>query len=386
MLFSDTQRTDSSPKRVNESDFAFLDRSAWAPIGVVREMMEACFANYPTDGAKELVERIQCGDARHFASAAFELFIHEYLLRLGMRPMPHPVLPNGSTRRPDFLVECPDGRKLYLEAVCASDDMARDPAAEARKEVALQVLDNEYHPNFILSINSHGDPSTQPSGRRLTTEVLTWLNTLDPDALLQLLPGGGLEALPEFHWQHEGWHVRIHPIPVNVEARGKERRLIGARSLGAGWVDGWTPIRDAVTFKAQRYGDLDLPLVVAVNVDTFKLNPIDEAQALFGQEQFVFNRTNPDREPRMERAPNGAWRGPAGPRGKRASGAWLFDNLSPYTLARRRHTLYVNPDANHPIPDPFLIVPHRLVVDGLLQSFEGIDLATAFGLSSAWPE
>lgn len=386
MLFADIQRTDSSPKRATESDFAFLERSAWSPIGVVRGMMEACLANYPAGEVKELIDRIQCGDARHFASASFELFIHEYLLRLGMRLTPHPELPNGSTKRPDFLVQCPDGQKLYLEAVCASDDSARDSAAEARKAVALQVLDGEHDPNFMVSIDSDGDPPTQPSGRRLATEVLTWLNTLDPDALLNLSATGGLEALPELHWQHEEWHVRIRPIPVNVEARGKQRRLIGARGFGASWIDGWSPIRDAVTSKARRYGELDLPLVVAVNVDTFNLDPIDEAQALFGQEQFVFSRTNPDQDPRMERAPNGAWRGPAGPRGKRASGAWLFNNLSPYTLARRRHTLYVNPAANHPIPESFLIVPHMLVIEGYLRRFEGKDLATALGLSAAWPE
>lgn len=54
MLFAETQRTDSSPKRATESDFAFLDRSAWAPIGEVRVMMEACLANYPGGEAKEL--------------------------------------------------------------------------------------------------------------------------------------------------------------------------------------------------------------------------------------------------------------------------------------------------------------------------------------------
>jgi hypothetical protein len=385
MLFATSLRTDASPKRATESDFAFLDRSAWAPIAVVREMMDSCLANYPASEARELIDRFQCGDARHFASATFELFLHEYLLRLGMSLTPHPELPNGSAKRPDFLVECPGGRQLYLEAVCASDDTARDSAAEARKAVALQVLDGEYNPNFMVSIDSEGDPATQPSGRRLATDVTIWLNSLDPDALLSTA-AEGLEALPEFHWQHEEWHVRVRPIPVNVAARGKQRRLIGARGFGASWIDGWSPIRDAIVSKSRRYGNLDLPLVVAVNVDTFNLDPIDEAQALFGQEQFVFSRTNPDQEPRMERAPNGAWRGPAGPRGKRASGAWLFNNLSPYTLARRRHTLYVNPAANHAVPESFLVVPHKLVIDGYLRPFEGTDLPTAFGLSASWPE
>jgi hypothetical protein len=238
----------------------------------------------------------------------------------------------------------------------------------------------------MVAIDSEGDPTTQPSGRRLANEVTAWLNSLNPDALLGISATSGIESLPELQWQHEEWRVRIRPIPVNVEARGKQRRLIGARGFGGSWIDGWSPIRDAVTSKSRRYGDLDLPLVVAVNVDTFNLDPIDEAQALFGQEQFVFSRTNPGQEPRLERAPNGAWRGPAGPRGRRASGAWLFNNLSPYTLAKRRHTLYVNPAANYPVPNSFLVVPHKLVIGGYLRHFEGTELAAAFGLKSAWPE
>jgi hypothetical protein len=386
MLFADIQRTDSSAKRATESDIAFLDRSAWPPIARVREMMEACLANYPAVEGKELVDRLRSGDARHFASASFELLIHEYMLRLGLTLTLHPKLPNGSPKRPDFLVECPDAQKLYVEAVCASDDTQRDSAAEARKAVTLQVLDNEHHPSFMVAIDSDGDPTTQPSGRRLANDVVAWLNGLDPDALWELSMAQGHEALPELEWKHEEWRIRIRPIPVKIEARGKQRRLIGLRSFGASWIDGWSPLRDAVTFKARRYGDLSLPLVVAVNVDTFNLDPIDEVQALFGQEQYVFSRTNPDVEPRLDRAPNGAWRGPAGPRGKRASGAWFFNNLSPYTLARRRHTLYLNPSANDPVPDSFLLVPHAKVVDGHLRRVEGRDISAVFGLASSWPE
>lgn len=386
MLFSNTYRTDSSPKRATENDFTFLDRSASAPIGLVREMLEACLANYPKAESGELINRIQCGDVRHFTSASFELILHEYLLRLGMRITPHPELLNGSQKRPDFLIECPDGQELYLEAVCASENTAQNPAAEIRKQVALQFLDDEYNPNFMIAIDSEGDPITQPSGRKLAKDVAVWLNTLDPNTLLELSSTSGIRSLPEFQWQHENWKLLIRPIPVKAEARGKQRRLIGLRSSGANWVDGWSPIRDAVRFKSNRYGNLDLPLVIAVNVDTFKLDPIDEVQALFGQEQFVFDPMNPDQEPRMERAPNGAWRGPRGPSGKRASGAWFFNNLSPYSIARQRHTLYVNPAANNSVPASFLNMPYMVVKDGYLHRFEGIEISTAFGLTSTWPE
>jgi hypothetical protein len=250
----------------------------------------------------------------------------------------------------------------------------------------LQILDDKWHPNFMVAIDGDGYPTTQPSGNKLAGDVLRWLDTLDADALLVAADTSSFDALPEFKWQHEGWSVRVRPIPVNVQSRGLPRRLIGIRNFGAGWIDGWTPVREALSFKGSKYGDLELPLVIAVNVDTFNLDPIDEAQALFGQEQYVFTVGQSDAEPRFERAPNGAWRGPAGPRGKRCSGAWLFNNLSPYTLARRGHTLYLNPWANRQVPVSFLQMPHAMVVDERIQRVGGIGIRAALGLDETWPE
>jgi hypothetical protein len=385
MPFDNAPRTDHAPKRATETEFAFLNRCAWPAAARVRELLEECLTQYPADELPELLARLRSGDSRHFASATFELFLHEYLRRLGFQLTPHPVLPNGRPTRPDFRVTCPDGQSLYLEAVCASDDDGRNLAAEARKGVALQVLDSATHANFMVAVDSEGDPTTQPSGNRLAAAVVRWLDTLDADALLEQA-ADGYEALPEMSWQHEDWRVRIRPIPVRAEARGMPRRLIGVRNFGAGWIDGWTPIRDAVLYKARRYGELDLPLIVAVNVDTFNLDPIDEAQALFGQEQYAFNVGAGQPEPRFERAPNGAWRGPLGPRGRKCSGAWLFNNLSPYTVALRNQTLYVNPWAHIAPPTAFLQMPHAFVVDDHIQHAEGRSLREVFALEQAWPE
>jgi len=385
MPFTQTERVDHAPKRATETEFAFLDRCAWPAVELVRQLVKVCLAEYPAAERAELIARLSSGDARHFASATFEIFLHEYLRRLGFQLLPHPELPNGRPTRPDFLVTCPNGQSMYLEAVCASDDTGRNIAAEARKAVALQMLDSANHSDFMVSIESEGEPTTQPSGRRLARAVVRWLDTLDADALLERA-AQGYEALPEMVWQHEEWRVRVRPIPVKPEARGRPRRLIGARSFGAGWIDGWTPIRDAVMFKARRYGELDLPLVVAVNVDTFHLDPIDEVQALFGQEQFVFAVGGERSEPRFERDPNGAWRGPSGPRGRQCGGAWLFDNFSPYTVARRGQRLYLNPWAHRPVPDAFLLMPHAVVVDHRIQSVDGQSFRDVFELPEQWPE
>lgn len=384
MLFSDRLRSDHAPKRATETEFAFLDRCAWPTASRVRALVDACLEKYPRPERVELIARLRSGDSRHFASGTFELILHGYLSRCGFTLVPHPELPNGSKTRPDFLVECLDGERLYLEAVCVSDDDGRDAPADARKAVALEALDNAYHPNFMVAVDSFGDPATQPSGRRLAAEVVHWLNTLDVDRVVaESAHDHG--ALPEYQWQHEAWQVKLRAIPLKPQSRGRPRRLIGMRSGGGAWVDGWTPIRDAILAKSRRYGELELPLVVAVNVDTLNLDPIDESQALFGQEQFVFPAGHEHGEPSFQRATNGAWRGPTGARGRRCSGAWLFGNLSPYSLANVRSTLYLNPWAHLAVPPSFLQMPRASVVDDRIEHQSGMTLAEAFGVDEDWP-
>lgn len=385
MLFSEMTRFDQTPRRATETDFAFLDRCAMPVADKIRGLLEKCLDNYPEVEKSELISRLRSGDARHYASGTFELLLHEYLLRLGFSISPHPKLPNGSAKCPDFLVTSPSGEQIYVEAVCVSDDDGRDMAAEVRKAVALQVLDDTYHANFMVAVDSIGDPVTQPSGKRLAAKVVSWLNTLDADRVIAD-SAYCYDLLPENNWQHEDWQVRLRAIPVKPEARGLQRRLIGTRGFEGGVIDVWTPIRDAICRKGRRYGDLDLPLVVAVNVDTFDLDQIDEAQALFGQEQYEFAVGSNDDEPRFTRAPNGAWWGPSGPKSKRSSGAWLFSNLSPYTLAHRRHTLYLNPWANRHVPTFFLRMPHAQVQDEKIRHFDGVTIRDAFELYEQWPD
>lgn len=189
-----------------------------------------------------------------------------------------------------------------------------------------------------------------------------------------------------FFGEHEEWSLTIRPIPLKVARRGKARTLIGAAMGGVGYIDAWTPIRNAVKFKGSKYGRLELPLLVAVNVDTFALDRIDEMQALFGQEQFVFAVGQPEREPEMQRAPNGVWHGPTGPQYKRVTGAWFFNDLTPYTVASRRNTIYLNPWASASLPENLLAMPHAIADGGEIKWADGKSFQEIFGLHDGWPE
>ena len=387
MLFPSKERQDDAIKRATESEFAFLDRCSWPAAENVRRLIDECLVQYPEIERSELIARIRSGDDRAFCSATFELFLHEYLRRRDYQLKPHPELPKGVTTRPDFLVTCPDGSCFYLEAVSAAARDGRSQAGQALIDTTLQYLTDETHANFFIDVASTGYPDTQPSGRRLAAVVVAWLDTLDADEAIAVMERGNFDELPSMEWTHEGWTLTVRALPCRPDARGRERRLIGAQNFGARWVDGWTPIRDALMTKARRYGDTELPLVVAINLSSHSLDEIDEMQALFGQEQIVLDRKNLDAEPRLERARNGAWIGPTGPRSKRCSGAWLFHDVTPYTLSRRKHTLYANPWAPLQVPDSFLQSERRAVaVDKRIQRYDGASMGTILGLPEDWPE
>jgi len=386
MLFTDNHRTDDAVKRERESSFAFLDRSSRPEIARVRDVLEVAFGNYSPFESDELAARIRCGDETAFRSATFELLLHDGLRRLGYTLTPHPELDNGSPNRPDFLVTEPDGTSFYLEAVLASSRDGTNPAAEAMKATTLDLLNHAPHASFWIDINSDSDPTTQPRARNLVRHVHERLNSLNPDSLLQTFAESGLESMPTLFWQHEGWTLTLRPIPMRPERRGTARTLIGAFGGEGRWLDDWTPLRDAVKKKGRRYGDLDKPYVVAVNTESFHLDPIDELQALYGQEEYVAVVGRPDLEGRMQRATNGAWAGPQGPQARRVSAAWFFNDLTPYTIARRKSTLYVNPWAYLEPPNSLLRFPHAHVVENRLVRAEGLAFRDVYGLSAEWPE
>ncbi len=385
MPFSNFVRTDSAPKRANETDFAFLNRSARPEIARVREFVNGAVANYPDRERTKAITRIQSGNEVDFRSASFELILHEGLLRQGFRLLPHPDPGTGTSRRPDFLVVSPEGEEFFLEAVLASTRDGRDSAAEAIKRTTLGILNQSPHTAFYLDVDSDGDPTTQPSGRNLARLVHEWLNSLNADALRAMLGRDGMDSMPTIDWSHEGWALTFRAIPADPARRGTLSQLVGALGDGVHWTNAWEPLKNAVTHKANWYGDLPRPLVVAINFDNFHLDSIDEEQALFGEEQWVEVIGHPGLAgPR--RVQNGAWRGPHGPQNRRSSAVWFFNDLTPYTVAVRRSTLYINPWATLPAPSSLRRFPTRSLADDELIQTPGMSPREMLVLPPGWPE
>lgn len=146
-------------------------------------------------------------------------------------------------------------------------------------------------------------------------------------------------------------------------------------------------IRRSVLAKATRYGNLDLPFVVAVNSTSYWGTDIEDAQeALLGSEAV---QVLSPYETRRVRQPDGAFRGPGGPQNTRVS-AVLVGYVSTSTLASSHLELHHHPWAALPLPTEALPLPqYTLRLDkegrGEIQKVAGQSVGEVFGVSAPWP-
>jgi hypothetical protein len=385
LIFRDVTRTDASYIRAHESHFDFVDRCS-LPLAVnARSAIEQFVARYPESDQKELAARIRSGNNQLFQSAVFEIILHEFLSRLGCKLESHPLLPNGSAKRPDFLVTTPDDEQFYLEAVLATE--RGDHRSTSRiKESVLDYVSDTPHRDFMVAIRSTGTPTTQPAAKKLRLEVHRWLDSMDVDEISAAIEQLGIDSMPSYEWNHEGWSLIFRPIPRAPERRGEGGSLIGMLTGEAGWVNSWEPIRDAIQHKGQRYGDLNRPFLIAVNLDAMRLNDIDEMQALYGEERLTVSIDNDNTPMELTRGPNGAWRDHAGPTSRRVSGLWSFNNLNMYSLGSAKHTVYFNHWALRQLPEMLKVLPHAEVIHGQVEKSDGLSMATVLDIPAGWPE
>jgi hypothetical protein len=171
--------------------------------------------------------------------------------------------------------------------------------------------------------------------------------------------------------------------------RGKPNvRPIGIQLFEWKLVDASTPIKDAIVDKAGRYGDLDLPYVIAVNsLDEKSVDRIDVMDALCGKETFVLSSSPSGAigEPQMKRRPNGAWTGKSGPRYRRVSAVLLAIRVTPWTIGSAGVLLIHNPWAHRPYDCELTQLPQGVAKEGRMHWQDGLSLAKALGLPPGWP-
>ncbi|MFL1484886.1 hypothetical protein [Marinobacter sp. LN3S78] len=382
-LFENIERTDSSPKKMEESQFNFYNRSARSVIGNVRAFIENCYRNFPEEERHAIRSRIRSPNDIDFESSIFELILHEALVREGCILTPHPELPNGSDKRPDFSVITSTGDRFYLEATVVSVTSSEENGANGRRARVLDALNSAPHENFLILVTESGSPLGQPNGNQLCRNVHSWLDSLAVEELCSEITSSNYK-LPTFQWSDQGWRLKIKAWPLNPQSRGKSTSLIGSGSIPSPKGDATQSIHKNIKKKARKYGDLDAPLVIAVNVLAGGVSEINEDEALLGKKAFVVS--GGARSITMERVkPEGAWLGNSGVQGLRCSAAWIFNNLRVSSLAEASSTVYFHPWATNPAPSFLERFTHATVENSDFVRSERVELRQTLGLGAGWP-
>lgn len=381
MPFDDIERSGQDGRRPDESNFDYLNTSARPEAQQVRTAIAEWLKHFPEAHRNEVVNRIRGNDTQ-FSSATFELFLHEVCLRLGWRVEIHPALPNGKETHPDFRVETPSG-SFYLEATCASRFSDDQRAAERCKNEVLCTIGDFDSPDFFLRITLSGNPRSSINKRKLKHELRQWIDSLDPDDIERRYRNR--EEITPKPFSGNGWLIHVRPTPRKNRGCNASQWTIESVSEGIRKVDVRRSLRKAAEKKARKYGDLDLPLVVAVNLEENVIPDVGvclERDALFGTTQVISTNTG---EQMDNRELDGVWRGPPSSQNTRLSAVWVFRAFDMWHWAAGSSLLYLNPWAARPAPESLNTFPRAFVVDDRLREEDGTTFQEIFGVPEEWP-
>ncbi len=378
----------TGPAFYAEPMFDYLNRSARLESERIRNLLEQWFKHFPSKAQDELRARFRLKDNRQHIAAFFELYLYELLSKSGFSAETHPTI-NSKATHPDFKV-LKNGKPLfYLEGTLAALSDT-DTSAKARENQLYDVLNRMESSNFYIRVEIHGALTSNLPGAKIRSFLKNKLSDLDPDEITKQLEQGGLDTLPHWNWECDGGRITFFPIPKKPEAREKLGvRPIGLQFHGVYFLTPHIAIMKSIQDKANQYGKLDLPYIIAINViDGFTVDDIDIKNALFGEEQLTsILGENELIEQQTGRKLNSAWYGPNGPQNRRVSAVLITVNLCPWGIAQKTPILWHNPWASHTLPTDIWLLPQLVpnLENKQLDKQNGKNGWQLFGLYPNWP-
>lgn len=387
-LFDKKIRACQKPKKYNEPQFNYFNTSGRLEIARIRELLEDWFQRFPQAGKSDLCGRFRGrNDIQHW-SAFFELYLHELLCCMEFQVEVHPDVPYA-TGRPEFLVLKGGQRCFYLEATLAL--VPKDEAGEqARIKQLKDTLNKMDSPNFFLGVRCRAVGRRSAPGACLRQELEQWLAGLDPDKCREGVKSNGKDRIPSFHWGHEGWDIYFDAIARPPAKCGQPGRIIASFTEVKWRNEGLPAISRAINNKATKYGELDIPYVVAVNVIDDWLNKDDVDYIIDGLLGQLSSNTilRPDGSlMAWEKRAGGAWFGSREPQNTRVSAALMTLRLSPWEVATQPPKMFHNPWATRPLPICLWPLPHWIINlnKSCPQCLTGKSTAEVLGLPAWWP-
>jgi hypothetical protein len=380
-LFRDEPRTDRTAKRFNEPAYAFLNRSADPRIAEIRALMTSWLSNVPAKDQPDVRRQLKSKKDAQFESAFWELYLHEAYYRSGYSVTIHPPL-NGTGRHPDFLVEG-HGSRFYLEAVraCASGD---EISQNKMLEDVRQLLDPLTAWRFRLDMTTLGLGKKPPNVTHLKRALREWLSGVDTaDEDEHKAAAARYRPVSHLTWRRDGWHFQFAAVPIDLERVRDGQRLVGTHTSG-GWSRDTERIISALSTKADGYGPLDAPLVIAVLSNSeFGTEDYEFETALYGA--LIGRRPAAEAAPPDALHVPGHWYCETGWRHANSPQVIAALGLFPWTVAKVRPRLWntLEPGILPPTQPAWLTPVH--VTGPAPQLGPADSMSSLFGLPEPWP-
>ena len=384
-LFDENVRDELGPKLEADSYYRYLNRSARPEAERIRNVLEEWFSHYPNEYRDSLQGKLRSFDNYNHIPAFFELFLHELLLRLDCHMEIHPDLSHTS-RRPDFLVKQDNGTDFYLEASVMMNESKEEAGQRARLARIIDKI-NQSVKSDRLFLRMYPKKISKRSTR--TSKLIKWLqekaNNLNSNELLKIKDHS---QLPKWKWCDGDWLIEFTPIPKRPnEISGTIERIIGIGPIQVTLDQTKDRLRRNLVGKASRYGQLDRPYIIAVNVMSNFIDSEVIEEILFGDEVYEveFTESGPGWST-SRRMRNGAWTSERGPRYTRNSAVLIFKRLSPWRVASTQVLLFHNPWAKRKYESVLTCFPQCMLKDGDRHLVDGESPGNILGLLSGWPE
>jgi hypothetical protein len=360
-LFDDHQRDDEDYRRPNETTYAFLDRVSRPEFAGPRGMLNAWFDRWPADHREQLRARLMGKQPSDFDGAFWELYLHEIHARLGFTITIEPEIPDVPTR-PDFLMEREDGTS-YLEATIVGPS-AREVADQRREAEIIAIMNEAYHPDFSVRLQSFAVAPQQVAKSKVIAKVGKWLATLDWSIERSRMTDFRREP---HHIEIDGTHLFVNPYPRDPEVRGdRSWPTVVSGSARFGVKNEPPMIRDDLEGKASKFGRPERPYISAVLCQRDLVTELDVEQALFGPEavSIPVGPDGPMGDPRLSRDPQWFWQRGDRKQATRVSAVLSAIHLHAWSADVVPLRLWHNPWAtllpNNSRPGPAL-EPHKLL-------------------------
>ena len=379
-LFEDKERTEHRPAWNIENQYDFYDNSNSELISQIRDTLNDWYKYYPDSEKSELKKRLQTS----FSSAFYELFLHEFFRRQGFVLEPHPILPN-TTKRPDFLV-CGHGLEFYLEAKESTGQSKKDSVIEKTKNQLFDQIDKIKSPNFYFIIEELVLKGTnQPNGNKVIKYIESKLPEYDYDKLAEIFQQSGLNNLETI--EYEDYELKLL-ISLNLKSP-MQRDKGGSRTICEispevyyDYTDSY--IKSSIEKKATRYGVLDKPYLICVNLSGEKGNSSDSIMnAVFGNFQISSSTNSTDNDVSYSRAKDGIFLNSIGPKFTRVS-AILITNVRADNLDVAKHWFIQNPFARKNLPVDCFDLSKVIIENNQMQISNGKSIREILGLPSYW--